>query len=68
MGVSNHSQNGANRRPYEKPTATELTREEAKRKLSGHARRGNQDARELLGMMFPEEAKKLFIDDEERSA
>jgi len=45
------------RKRYEKPTATKLTPEEAKVKLVDHARRGDQGARNLLEMMFPEEAK-----------
>ena len=47
------------RKLYQKPTATELTAEEAKLKLIGHASLGDQDARDLLEMMFPEDAKKL---------
>jgi hypothetical protein len=50
------------RKPYEKPTATQLTKEEAKRKLIEHARRGDQGAKEMLEMMFPEEAQRLCID------
>ena len=46
------------RKPYVKPTATQLTREQAKLKLLGHATVGDQGAKELLEMMFPEGAQK----------
>jgi hypothetical protein len=42
------------RKPYEKPTAMQLTPEEAKLKLIDLASRGSQDAKEMLEMMFPE--------------
>jgi len=47
------------RKPYEKPTVRRLTSEEAKLKLVDHASRGDQGAKDLLEMKFPEEAKKL---------
>jgi len=47
------------RKPYDKPTATKLTQEEAKRKLIDHASRGDEGAKDILEIMFPEEAKKL---------
>jgi hypothetical protein len=47
------------RKHYEKPTAIKLTREEAKLKLMAPASRGDQGAKDLLEMMFPEDAKKL---------
>jgi hypothetical protein len=47
------------RMPYEKPTVTELTSEEAKLKLVHHASLGNQGAKDMMVMLFPEEAKKL---------
>jgi hypothetical protein len=50
------------RKPYQKPTATQLSKEDAKRKLIEHARRGDQGAKEMLEMMFPEEAQKLSTD------
>lgn len=46
------------RKPYHRPTAIQLTPDEAKRKLIDHATRGDHGARELLEMIFPEEAKK----------
>jgi hypothetical protein len=55
------------RKPYQKPTATKLSPEEAKLKLLDQACRGDQDAKELLNMMFPEEAK-LISENIERSA
>lgn len=42
------------RKPYEKPTATKLTPEQAKLKLLGHASTGHEGAKDLLEMMFPE--------------
>jgi hypothetical protein len=42
------------RKPYEKPTVTQLTPEHAKLRLLGHASMGNRGAMELLEMMFPE--------------
>jgi hypothetical protein len=47
------------RKPYERPTATKLTPEEAEVKLVDHARKGDQEAMHLLEIMFPEEAKRL---------
>jgi hypothetical protein len=47
------------RKPYERPTATKLTPEEAKVKLVQLARKGDQEAMHLLEIMFPEEAKGL---------
>jgi hypothetical protein len=44
------------RKPYEKPIATKLTPQEAKLKLLHRARMGDRGARELLEMLFPEEA------------
>jgi hypothetical protein len=44
--------------PYFKPTATKLTDEQAKLKLLGHATMGDQGAKELLEMMFPEVPQK----------
>ena len=46
------------KKPYVKPTATELTHEQAKLKLLGHASKGDQGAKELLEMMFPETPRK----------
>lgn len=50
------------RKPYERPTATRLTPDEAKAKLLEHARKGDQEAMHLLESMFPEEARKLSED------
>lgn len=47
------------RKPYEQPAGTRLTAEEAKLKLVDHASLGDQGAKDMLEMMFPEEAKKL---------
>jgi len=46
------------RKSYEKPTATKLTPEQAKLKLLGHASMGDQGAKDLLEMMFPETIEK----------
>ena len=47
------------RKPYEKPTAAKLSPEEAKLKLIALASHGDEPAKEMLVMMFPEEARKL---------
>jgi hypothetical protein len=41
------------RKPYEKPTVTTLTPEQAKPKLLAHAMKGDEGARELLELIFP---------------
>jgi hypothetical protein len=41
------------RKPYEKPTATKLTPEQAKLKLLGHTMKGDEGARELLDLISP---------------
>jgi ribose 5-phosphate isomerase RpiB len=43
------------KKPYEKPTATELTREQAKLKLMGYAMMGDEQAKELLDILFQQE-------------
>ena len=43
------------KKPYEKPTATKLTREQAKLKLMGHAMMGSEEAKELLDILFQQE-------------
>ena len=48
------------RKPYDKPTTTKLTQEEAKCKLIDYASRGDEGAKAILEVMFPEEAKKLL--------
>jgi hypothetical protein len=50
------------RKPYEKPSITKLSPEQAKLKLLERARGGNQAAKELLELMFPEDANKLSHD------
>jgi len=52
------------RKPYQKPTATKLSPEEGKLKLLEHARRGDQEAKDLLNMMFPEEARVISANTE----
>jgi len=42
------------RKPYERPTVTELTPEQAKLKLLGHATMGHQGAKDLLELIFRE--------------
>jgi hypothetical protein len=46
------------KKPYIKPTAANLTHEQAKLKLLGHASTGDQGAKDLLEMMFPETPQK----------
>lgn len=43
------------KKPYEQPTVTKLTREEAKLKLMERARMGDEQAKELLDILFGEE-------------
>jgi hypothetical protein len=43
-----NNRNSRNLKPYEKPTATELTREQAILKLRDYADRGDEGAKELL--------------------
>ena len=59
MGNPNDSEKENRRKPYEKPTATKMTREEAKLKLLDLAKKGDEGAKEILERMFPEEAEKL---------
>ncbi|MGE5113232.1 MAG: hypothetical protein ACM3JB_20400 [Acidobacteriaceae bacterium] len=59
MEILNDPLKETRRKPYEKPVATQLTPEEAKRKLIDHANRGSQDAKDLLEMIFAQEAEKL---------
>jgi hypothetical protein len=49
---SDNNRNSRNLKHYEKPTATELTREQAILKLRDHADRGDEGARELLARIF----------------
>lgn len=49
------------RKPYEKPVVTQLTPEEAKRELIDQADGGSQEAKDLLEMIFANEAEKLSI-------
>ena len=60
MGSSADQKQEQRRKPYEKPTATRLTSEQAKLKLVNQASRGDQGAKDMLEM-FAEEAKKLSI-------
>ena len=46
------------RKPYEKPTATKHTPEQARLKLLGRATMGDQGAKDLLEEMFRETASK----------
>ncbi len=45
------------KKPYEKPTATRLTREEAKMKLIGQAMMGDEEAERLLEALFTDDAE-----------
>ena len=59
MGNPHNPKTAKHRKSYEKPSITKLTAEEVKLKLIDHARRGDQRAKEMLEMGFPEEAKEL---------
>lgn len=59
MEILNHPLKETRRKPYEKPVATQLTPEEAKRKLIDQADGGSQEAKDLLEMIFANEAEKL---------
>ena len=48
----NDSRRPRNLKPYEKPTVTTLTREQAMLKLRAHAVRGDAGAKELLERML----------------
>jgi len=58
MGKANGGKQAKTRKPYEKPTVTKLTPEQAKPKLFGHASMGDQGAKDLLELMFPDAAPK----------
>jgi hypothetical protein len=59
MGNPNDSGKEKRRSPFEKPTVTKMTPEEAKLKLLDLAKKGDNGAKEMLEMMLPEDAKKL---------
>jgi len=59
MRNQNNRRRQNRRKPYEKPAVAKLTPEEAKLKLIALANRGDEQAKEMLVMMFPEEAGKL---------
>ncbi len=48
---------GKMRKPYEKPSVTNLTPEQAKQKLLRLVNRGDEQAKKLLKEMFAEDAK-----------
>lgn len=47
-----NEENKRQREPYEKPTATKLTPEQAKVKLMDHATVGDEQAKELFDTLF----------------
>jgi hypothetical protein len=57
--------NRTHRKPYEEPTVRRLTGEQAKLNLMGHVIMGDQNAMELLDMLFQDEKKKTRIEKEE---
>ena len=59
MRNQNDAREKNRRKPYEKPAVTKLTPEEAKLKLIALASHGDEPAKEMLVMMFPEEARRL---------
>ncbi len=60
--------NAKQRKPYQKPTARQLSQNEARLKLLERARGGDQAAMELLELMFPEEARNLRAGGQKKSA
>ncbi len=52
MGAEENKQQ---KKPYEKPTVTRLTGEQAKLKLMGYAMIGNENAKALLDILFQRE-------------
>jgi hypothetical protein len=50
------------RKPYAKPTITELTPEQVKEKLLRLVKKGDLKAKELLEKMFPEDPQKKPTD------
>jgi hypothetical protein len=64
------SKNGAKRKkrkPYEKPTATQLNPEQAKEKLRRFANQGNEQAKEML-RLIGEPQKDRGPNDQKKSA
>jgi hypothetical protein len=59
MGNQNDPKEELRRKPYEKPTVTQLTPEEAKLKLIDLASRGDEQAKKMVVIRFREEAKNL---------
>lgn len=59
MEIPNHPLKETLPKPYEKPVITQLTPKEAKRKLIDQADGGSQEAKDLLEMIFANEADKL---------
>jgi hypothetical protein len=51
-GSMEEKDQGKPRKPYQKPTATKLTPEQARLKLLGHEVLGHRGAMELLELMF----------------
>jgi hypothetical protein len=62
-----HSSGKKSRKPYEKPTVTKLTPEEARAKLLDAADKGDQGAKEFLEMISPE-ARTKELQPKKRSA
>jgi hypothetical protein len=57
MGKPNDPGEDKSRKPYQKPIVTKLAPEEAKLKLVNLAKLGDQSAKEMLKMMFPEKQR-----------
>lgn len=47
------------RKPYQKPTATRVTPEEAKLKIANLAEKGDEAAKDLLEAFFPDQSKNI---------
>ena len=50
------SPEGQKRKPYEKPVVRELNLEQSKLLLTGHVSMGHQGAKELLDLLFGQQA------------
>jgi len=59
MQKSSEMNQANTRKPYEKPTFKKHTPEEAKLLLNSRAMQGDQGAKELLELMFPDARKTL---------
>ena len=59
MGNPDDPKKQKHRKPYQKPTATRVTPEEAKLKLANLAKKGDEAAKDLLETFFPDQSKNI---------